>query len=201
MISDVRRKVMGQADENDILLELTAMQRNTIAVAEEIRHVSHDLHPGLLQHTGLVPALSVFCEEFEKQQAIDVTYLAGSDLGVVGPETALCLYRITQEALRNVAKHASARHVTVALTRTADGVRLSIADDGTGFDLAGTRGKGDGLGLVSIDERARLLGGRVRIDTQPRKGTRVEVQIPVTRETPAADAAARRVASVEKAEL
>ena len=77
-----------------------------------------------------------------------------------------------------MAKHAGARQVGVELVRTTDGIELTIADDGRGFDLAGTRVKGAGLGLVSIDERVRLLGGRVRIDTQPQGGTTVQVRIP-----------------------
>ena len=107
-----------------------------------------------------------------------------TDLGHVDAEAALCLYRIAQEALRNVAKHAEARHVGVALDRTADGVELSIADDGNGFDLAATRGQGAGLGLVSIDERVRLLGGSVHVETQPRGGTRVRVRIPQAQRSP-----------------
>ena len=88
-----------------------------------------------------------------------------------------------------MAKHADARHVGVALTRTVDGVQLSIADDGKGFDLAGMRGKGTGLGLVSIDERVRLLRGSVHIETHPHGGTRMQVQIPRPHEMPQTHAA------------
>ena len=86
-----------------------------------------------------------------------VTYTADPDIGPVGVEIALCLYRVAQEVLRNVAKHAGARQVVVELVRTADRIELTIADDGKGFDSVGTRVKGAGLGLVSIDERGRLL--------------------------------------------
>jgi len=178
MISRLRRRFGGQPDESDVMLELASMQRNTTALADEIRNVSRDLHPSLLQHTGLDSALSVFCAQFQTLQAIAVTYSGETDLGPVEAETALCLYRIAQEALHNVAKHADARHVGVTLSRTANGVQLSIADDGKGFDFMATRGKGPGLGLVSMDERVRLLQGRVHIDSQPRGGTRVLVEIP-----------------------
>ena len=96
----------------------------------------------------------------------------------IGADMTLCLYRIAQEGLRNIAKHANAHHVGVTLTQTADGVQLSIFDDGKGFDLAGARAAGRGLGLMSIDERARLLRGRVRFDTQPNQGSRLNVEIP-----------------------
>jgi signal transduction histidine kinase len=108
------------------------------------------------------------------------TCTAEVDTTRTDPDTALCLYRIAQEALRNVAKHADAHHVGVTLTTTTDGVQLSIVDDGKGFDLTGARGTRAGLGLVSIDERARLPGGSVRIDTKAREGTRLDVQIPFT---------------------
>jgi two-component system NarL family sensor kinase len=121
------------------------------------------------------------CAEFEKLHGIKVTYSAGTGTDRVEFDTALCLFRIAQEALRNVAKHAEARQVNLTLTQTPDGVQLSIIDDGRGFDLAGARGAAAGLGLVSIDERARLLRGSVQIDTQPQGGTRLHVRIPYSR--------------------
>ena len=108
-----------------------------------------------------------------------MTYTAGADVEPVDPDPALCLYRIAQEALGNVAKHARATHVEVALTRTPEGLQLTIADDGHGFDLAGTRARPGGLGLVSIDERVRLLRGGVSIDTHPRGGTRMRILLSV----------------------
>ena len=178
MIAGLKSRLGGAADDSDVMQALASMQRNTIGLAEEIRHVSHDLHPSMLQHAGLVAALRQSCLQFEQLQGTAVTYTADSGVGPVDDDTALCLYRIAQEALRNVAKHAGASRVDVALTRTPDGLQLTIADDGHGFDLAGTRAAAGGLGLVSIDERVRLLRGGVSIDTQPRGGTRVRVLIP-----------------------
>jgi signal transduction histidine kinase len=183
MVSGLQRRLRGRPDDADVVSELATMQRSANALAEQIRHVSHDLHPASLQHLGLVVALRGFCGEFEKLQAVAVTYNANPDIGPVDVEIALCLYRVAQEVLRNVAKHAGARQVGVELVRTADRIELTIADDGKGFDLVGTRVKGPGLGLVSIDERVRLLGGRVRIDTQPQGGTQVQVRIPLSGES------------------
>ena len=192
MISGLKRRLAGQPDEADVIATLTTMQQHTTALAEEIRDLSHDLHPGVLQHAGLVTALRASCAQFEKLYSIAVHFSAGDDIGQVEADPALCLYRVTQEALRNVAKHADAHRVNVALTRTGDGLQLSIADDGKGFDLGETRRKGAGLGLVSIEERVRLLRGSVSIETHPEGGTRVEFQIPrphpmpATHETPLA---------------
>ena len=91
--------------------------------------------------------------------------------------TALCLYRVVQEALRNIAKHADARRVDVTVRRVRDEVQIAVADDGKGFDLAKAREQGGGLGLRSIEERVRLAGGRLAIDTAPHKGTTLTVWV------------------------
>ena len=92
--------------------------------------------------------------------------------------TALCLYRVVQEALRNIAKHADARRVDVTVRRLEDEVQIVVADDGKGFDLAKARAQ-DGLGLRSIEERVRLVGGRLSIETAPHKGTTITVWVRV----------------------
>ena len=178
LISRVKRTLRGKPDEAGVATALTSMQESVQSLADEIRRLSHDLHPVVLQHTGLDTALGEICAQFQRLQMIDVTYHADADLARIGDEMALCLFRIAQEGLRNVAKHAAAHHVGVALTQTVDGIQLTIVDDGRGFNLAGVRGHGRGLGLVSIDERARLLGGSVRFETRPRQGTSVRVEIP-----------------------
>ena len=93
--------------------------------------------------------------------------------------TALCLYRVVQEALRNIAKHADARHVHVTLRRVEEEVQLAVADDGNGFNLAKAREHGGGLGLRSIEERVRLMGGRLSIETAPRMGTTITVWVKI----------------------
>ena len=93
--------------------------------------------------------------------------------------TALCLYRVVQEALRNIAKHANARQVHVTLRRVEEEVQLAVADDGNGFDLEKAHELGGGLGLRSIEERVRLVGGRLSIETAPRLGTTITVRVRV----------------------
>ncbi len=115
-------------------------------------------------------------------QGVKISFTADGDSGDVDWDASLCLYRVTQEALRNVAKHADARHVRVELSRGPGSVRLSISDDGKGFDEMRNRGERHGLGLVSIDERVRLLRGTVQIETRHRGGTRLRVNIPHRRD-------------------
>ena len=163
----------------ELLDVLTAVQRQTIELVEDIRLLSHDLHPAALKHAGLVDALRSHCSEFARQQSIDVVVEADGDLVIADMATALCLYRVVQEALRNIAKHANARQVHVTLRRVEEEVQLAVADDGNGFDLAKAHELGGGLGLRSIEERVRLVGGRLSIDTAPRMGTTLTVWVRV----------------------
>jgi two-component system sensor histidine kinase UhpB len=176
-LSSLRRRVR-EHDEAGLEAMVTALQQRTTALAENVRQLSHDLHPGIIQHVGLVPALQSHCAEIGRQHEIEVTFTPGENLSDLPAEAALCLYRATQEALRNVVKHAGARHAQVGLVRDGHEAVLTIADDGRGFDPARTPGAAAGLGLRSIEERARLLHGTVSIESRP-GGTTVRVTAPV----------------------
>ena len=158
--------------------ELARLQQRTVDLADVIRNLSHELHPGVLQHAGLSAALRGHCAEIRRQSAIEVTLSAVDGLDGIPQDVALCLYRVAQEALRNVAAHAGARKAQVILRSAEDGLELVIADDGQGFKLAEARRVG-GLGLISLDERVRLIGGTLTINTEPQRGTEVRVQVPL----------------------
>ena len=180
-MSNLKQKLSSNPATADPVAALSAMQRDAGALANEIRNLSHDLHPSTLRHAGLVTAMRGFCDEFGSMHALSIGFSAPAHLGPIAGDAALCLYRVTQEALRNVVKHAGARDVTVALSRAGGELHLSIADDGSGFEgfeAGGVSGSGHGLGLVSIDERVRLLGGQLSVDTRPGSGTRLSVSIP-----------------------
>jgi signal transduction histidine kinase len=168
------------ADRRD---EVSRLQRRTVEMAESIRHLSHELHPGILQYTGLAVALRSHCRQFEREQGLTIAFRADDDLGTVPSDVALCLYRVTQEALKNAARHAKASRVLVAVARDGTDLVLTIGDDGSGFDLAEVRGRG-GLGLISLDERVRLAGGRLVIDTRPQRGTEIHVVVPLPSRDP-----------------
>jgi two-component system sensor histidine kinase UhpB len=158
--------------------EVARLQARTVSLAGAIRHLSHSLHPGALQHAGLVAALRGYCRGFEREHGLPVTFRADGELGTVPPDVALCLYRVTQEGLGNVARHAEARHAGVTVGRDGDDVVLTIGDDGRGFDLAEARRR-HGLGLISLDERVRLVGGRLTIDSQSQRGTELRIAVPL----------------------
>jgi two-component system sensor histidine kinase UhpB len=178
-LSSLKRRLPNVA--KDVQAEITRLQQQAIILSDEIRNLSHELHPGVLQHAGLVAALRGSCAEMGLQHGIEVSVEADDNLGSLPAEVALCLYRVAQEALHNTAIHARARQARVALRRTLSGLELTVSDDGCGFDLAEAKRAG-GLGLLSIDERVRLVRGSLRIDSLPEWGTQVCVQLPLESE-------------------
>jgi PAS domain S-box-containing protein len=176
-LSNVKQQLQKGRDAA-VQEELARLQQRTIDLANVIRNLSHELHPGVLQHAGLIAALIGHCAEFGRQHPIEVTLSAACGVDGIPQDVALCPYRVAQEASRNVAAHAGARQAHVALRRTAAGLELTITDDGQGFDLTEARRRG-GLGLISLDERARLVGGSVQINTQRQRGTELKVEIPL----------------------
>jgi len=176
-LSNIKRRLHAGGD-GSVQGELTRLQQRTMDLADVIRNLSHELHPGVLQHVGLAAALKGHCAEFGRQHAIVITLSAADSLDGISHDVALCLYRVTQEALRNIAAHAAARQARVTLRSTGESLELVIADDGLGFDLVEAQ-RSCGLGLISLDERVRLIGGSLAIDTQPQRGTEVRVQVPL----------------------
>jgi two-component system sensor histidine kinase UhpB len=157
--------------------EVEGLQGRTSALADAIRRVCRDLHPALLRHAGVVAALRTLCSEMGRQHDVDVRFEAPADLAPPPADVALCLYRVAQEALRNAARHAAARTLSVAL-RAADGaLELVVADDGRGIDLAEARRRG-GLGLVSLEERVRLAGGTLDVGVRAGGGTELRARVP-----------------------
>ena len=146
-------------------------------LSEEVRQISHRLHPALLEHLGLVSALRSYCSEFEEYRHIDVLFVCEGSAEEIPFQIAVCLYRIVQEALGNAAKHANATEIVVTLGLDDHEIKLSIADDGRGFDVIQPT-ENPGLGLISMEERARIVGGRFSIDSHMGGGTRVEVVVP-----------------------
>ncbi len=175
-LSALKRQL--HADPTAVADKLAWLQQRTVILVDTIGRWSHELHPGVLEHVGLVAALKAHCAEVERLHAMDVTLSAGAGLDAITPDVALCLYRVAQEALRNVSAHAGARQVHITLRPAADGVEMIVADDGRGFDLSEERRRG-GLGLISCEERVRLVGGSLRINTQPQRGTELWIHVPL----------------------
>jgi PAS domain S-box-containing protein len=157
--------------------ELAGLQREAVTLGNDLRSLSHTLHPALLEHLGLVDALRKRCEEVSDESGVTVTLDVTSEVGPVPDEVGLCLYRVAQEALRNVVNHAQARSARVELSRQNGRVAMRVTDDGRGFEpetAAGHRG----LGLISLDERVRTMAGTMAIESSPHTGTTLWVTLP-----------------------
>jgi PAS domain S-box-containing protein len=146
-------------------------------LSSAVHDLSHQLHPTKLEQLGLVAAVRGLCNELGQAHGLVIEFAAEGVPTSIPSDAALCLYRVAQEALRNVIKHSGARHVRVELRGSPDAVHLRVADDGSGFDPGPAAGKG-GLGLVSMRERLHLVGGEITVESKPSGGARVEVRIP-----------------------
>jgi two-component system NarL family sensor kinase len=156
---------------------------------EEVERISRDLRPSVLEHLGLVEVLRGTGTEFAKRAGMSLKLACVELPARLSVDIELTLYRIFQEALKNVEKHSRARHVTVHLTNPGDIVQLVIKDDGIGFnpDHHPTRQKGkDGLGLLGMRERASYVGGTLKIKSARRAGTEIEIRLPLPRDAQAA---------------
>jgi len=141
--------------------------------------LSHQLHPAVLEHLGLVTALESYISNFQNEEEIQVTLSAEVGADRIPFQISICLYRVAVEALRNVSRHSGATSAAVSLKRLDDGLELQVSDSGKGFNVD-TFKKGGGLGLVSVEERLRLLHGKCVIDSAPDHGTTLVAIVPLT---------------------
>ena len=156
----------------DHLGAIRAMAEKTV---NQVRDLALLLRPSMLDDFGLVPALKWQARETGKRTGLHVTVQADDTVDGLPDEHQTCIYRLVQEALNNSSRHASARNVEVRVARDGARVKFSVRDDGAGFDPRVVRG----LGLLGMEERVGRLGGQVRIDSQPGRGTLVSAELPV----------------------
>jgi PAS domain S-box-containing protein len=160
----------------------------TSELATSLHELSRELHPAWIEHVGLVSALKTFAAEFGALNGLEVALSAPADEDGIPADVRICIFRVVQESVRNVARHSGASRAEVVLGVADDHVQLRVRDAGRGFDVAGIR-PGVGLGLSSIEERVRLVRGRVEVTSAPGRGTEVSVTIPLPhRVVPAAAA-------------
>jgi PAS domain S-box-containing protein len=171
-----------------IVKHLRGLRDQTIRIAADVHNLSRRLHPSILEDLGLTKAVESECARVGSQEGIEVAFNAENIPAALPNDIALSIYRIVQESLTNIAKHACARRAAVCLSASETSLQLSIQDDGLGFDAAEVR-KVPGLGLSSIRERVRLVNGRHRINSEPEKGTTIEVTIPLKPMVPKAECA------------
>ena len=156
---------------------LDELRGNAREITDDVHRLSHRLHSSTLDYLGLVPALQRLIGELSKRHEIAITLQHAALPPSLPSDVALCLFRIAEESLNNIVKHSQARSATVQVTGAPDGIRLTVEDTGTGFDVAGL-GRRAGLGLVSMQERLRVVRGTIRVDSAPSRGTRIDAWVP-----------------------
>jgi len=164
------QRVMAQLDE----------------LSTDVHNLSHRLHSTKLQHLGLQAALQELCQQFSSRHSIPIELNAESIPRDLPEMVSLCFYRIAQEALKNAVKHSGSRRIDVRIVSGEKTLCMHVRDFGTGFDV-GT--PSSGLGLMTMQERLRMVGGTFRIDSVPESGTEVVAEVPIERSSMAAKVA------------
>jgi signal transduction histidine kinase len=161
--------------------ELREMKNGIVRISQDVHSLSRQLHPSILDDLGLIKAVESECTSFSRREGIEFVFNHENFPRDIPKDISLSLYRIIQEGLSNISKHACAEHISVSLKGIDHDVLLSVQDDGIGFDSAEVQ-KQPGLGLSSMRERARLIHGEFSIQSQPERGTLITVRAPLTRE-------------------
>lgn len=152
------------------------LRRLTQEVASDVHRLSHQLHPAKLEHLGLVAAIKGLCREMSEQYGAQINFLYRDVPASISKESALCLFRVAQEALSNTMKHSGVKNGQLELFGHRGTLHLCISDAGAGFDPEVVSAKGH-LGLISMQERVRAAGGTITVESQPSRGTRISVHL------------------------
>ena len=168
---------------DDTTTRLRALREQVVALSDDVHGLAYQFHPSILDDLGLSAALEALTDEFRRREGIEIE-VTRSVPDKIAAESAYCLYRVTQESLRNIAAHARSPRVAVALRSVDGGLSLVIEDFGVGFEPGGADGDRPGLGVVGMQERVRLAGGRFRLASRVGQGTRIDVWVPTLTEGP-----------------
>ncbi|HEX5601226.1 MAG TPA: MASE1 domain-containing protein [Pyrinomonadaceae bacterium] len=175
-ISQLKRNV--PMPDEALIGELDQLRETANGLTNEVRRLSHQLHPAVLEHLGLVQALESYIASFALEEQIDVRLSAELRDERIPFQTSIGLYRVAVEALRNVARHSGARSAVVSLKRHSEFLELCVSDSGKGFDVERYKQDG-GLGLISIEERVRLLQGTCEMFSTPGRGSMLVAKVPL----------------------
>jgi PAS domain S-box-containing protein len=166
------------ADLSEVRSRIGEFQKQISEIAADIQSLSHELHSAKLQYLGIAGAIRGFCQEFAEQQKMEIDFNAYDLPSPLEPDISLCLFRVLQEALHNSAKHSGVRHFEVRLWGTSDEIHLTVKDSGVGFDREAAK-ESRGLGLISMEERLKLVKGTLSIESQLKRGTTIHARVPV----------------------
>ena len=172
-------KLASQQDGSAFAGELEALVRTAGEITSDVHNISRRLHPSQVELLGLAPALNNFCREFANRNSMRIQFTSACLTCKLPEEASLCLFRVAQEAIRNVHKHSGCREALVELDEISGSLRLRISDRGAGFDPISAEST-QGLGLLSMEERLRSMGGELSVHSRPGGGTCIQACIPAT---------------------
>jgi PAS domain S-box-containing protein len=172
----LERLGLAFAKETTALAQVSDLCRLTHEIASDVHRLSHQLHSAKLEHLGLVPAIKGLCRELSEQYGAHIHFVHRNVPHTMAKDTALCLFRVVQEALNNTMKHSGVRKSQLELFGDRGTVHLCISDAGAGFDPQSVSAKGC-LGLISMQERVRAAGGTIAVESRPSRGTRISVHL------------------------
>lgn len=169
-------------DRGELRGAIRSMLDRLTAVSDDVRQMAYRFHPSILDDLGLVKAIRRLVDDFSARTGVPVSYVHEDPSTALPRELSTSLYRVVQESLNNIQRHAVASRIEVELLCEDDLVSLSVRDDGRGFDAARLTSGSGHLGLLSMHERVRLAKGQLEVETAPGKGTHIHVMIPLSRE-------------------
>jgi signal transduction histidine kinase len=154
------------------------LRKQSFEIATDVQSLSHTLHSSKLEYLGLATAMQLFCKEFAELQRVEVDFKTHDLPSPLSADISLCLFRVLQEALRNSAKHSGVRHFEVRLWAVSGEIHLTVADSGVGFNVEAAK-ESRGLGIVSMEERLKLLDGTFSVESQLQRGTTIHARVPL----------------------
>ena len=164
---------------DEIAQKISEAMNQLVNVSTDVHALSHRLHPARLDYLGLSGAASSLCRELSQREQVRIDFHFEGIPKELPSELSLCLYRVLEEGLRNAVEHSGSQHLEVSLRRESNEVQLTVRDWGIGFDSTAVV-KGEGLGLSSMRERLRLVGGELSIESKPLRGTTIRASCPLS---------------------
>jgi len=173
--------LQGAKDLDEVKRGVAELRELTARTLEEVRKLAVELRPTTLDHLGLVAAIEWYSRDYAERMDAAVDFKTEGLVERLAPEVELVVYRVVQEALTNIARHAQATEVAIRMRFDESGVEVEVEDNGVGFDVEeATSSRERGLGLFGMRERVLLVGGTFNIDAKPGAGTRIRIGVPAT---------------------
>jgi signal transduction histidine kinase len=158
---------------------INELRNQTLEISTSVQTMSHELHSKKLEYLGLAGAIRNFCKECGEAQKVEIEFNSHELPANLPLDCSLCLFRVLQESLHNAVKHSGATRFDVELWESSGKIHLTVSDLGIGFDTKAAM-LGTGIGLLSMQERLRLVNGELSIDSQPQRGTRIHASVPLS---------------------